>query len=99
MYQYSNSSWGNGNHAKLHYPEIERLIGNAVCDPGFAEVLLRDPHQALASGGYHLRMSQRESQLVLSIQGAGTIREFATRLYQCLQEKPVAAVSIGAFDH
>jgi hypothetical protein len=78
--------------ANQRYPEIERLIGNAVCDPDFAEVLLRDPQQALNHGGYHQRMSHDEAHLVLSVRGAADLREFATRLYQEMQSGQEEAV-------
>ncbi len=87
--------------AHRRYPEIERLIGNAVCDPGFAEVLLRDPQQALKHGGYHLRMTHYEAHLVLSIHDAADLREFAMRLYQEMQNGQGEALkrsSVEAFE-
>jgi hypothetical protein len=102
MYPYVELATRANRTALRHYPEIERLIGNAVCDPSFAEALLCDPQQALHHGGYHLRMSHDEMHLVLAIRGAADLREFATRLYQNMQSEPGEAFqhsSVEVFAH
>lgn len=71
------------------YPELERMISNAVCDEGFAAALLADPSAALARAGYTARLSGDEQHLVGSVRGAQSLAEFAARLHQQLQ--PVSA--------
>jgi hypothetical protein len=60
------------------YPELERLMSNAVCDERFA--LLTDPARALAHAGYSGRLSNDERALVSSVVGARSLAEFAAQL-------------------
>lgn len=69
---------------RVHYPELERLIGRAISDPGFAEELLRDPTGTLQGEGYEARLSEDESVLVRSVRGARSVPEFAALLYERL---------------
>lgn len=63
------------------HPELERLICAAVIDARFAAVLLSDPARALRESGIGAKLSADERTLVLSIDGACDIHDFAGRLY------------------
>lgn len=73
---------------RAYHPEVERLIGNAVCDPHFATALIHDPLCALHGAGYALRLSTDERGAVVSVQGARSITEFAAILYERLCGTP-----------
>lgn len=79
-----------------YYPELERLIGRAISDPNFAEILLRDPTYALQGVGYEGRFSEDESSVVSSVRGARSVAEFAALLYERLHSLPLANARASA---
>lgn len=78
---------------RLSYPELERIISNAVCDEGFAAALLADPVAALSRAGYDSRLSGPEQHLVGSVRGARSLAEFAAQLHQRLNPATGRAIS------
>lgn len=84
-------SYQTERSGRSDYPELERLISNAVCDERFAAALLADPAAALSHGGYATRLSGDERNLVGSVRGAQTLAEFAAQLHKRLH--PIRATS------
>jgi len=69
------------------YPDLERLICAAALNPDLATRLLSDPAAALDLPEYVFRISPAERALILSIQGASDIYEFASRLHEAIQQR------------
>ena len=67
------------------HPELERLICAAVSNQHFASQLIAAPEVALEQSGHGRNLSPAERALVLSIQGAGNIHEFAAQLHARVQ--------------
>jgi hypothetical protein len=67
------------------YPDLERLICAAAINPDLAAVLIADPASALDLPAYDFPLSPAERSLVVSIQHATDIYNFASRLHERIQ--------------
>jgi hypothetical protein len=79
------------------YPELQRLISNAVCDERFAAALIADPAAALSYSGYATRLSGAEQNLLASVRGAQNLAEFAARLHQRLDHGSHAVARVESW--
>ena len=57
--------------------ELERLIGRAVLDPQFREVLFDDPERAIQEGGFDLTEDEIAHLKAIDAQKARTLLEEA----------------------
>lgn len=72
--------------ADRRYPELERLICAAVSNQRFATDLVAAPADALDKSGHGRTLSPAERALVISINGATDIHDFAARLHDRVQQ-------------
>jgi hypothetical protein len=63
------------------HPGLEQLIVIALADSQFATALLADPAAALESTSHPVSLSPLEKKMVVSIQHAADIHDFAAQLY------------------
>ena len=63
------------------HPGLEQLIVIALADSQFARALLANPAAALESTSHSISLSPLEKNLVISIQNAADIHDFAAQLY------------------
>ena len=78
------------------HPELERLICAAICNTSFAALLLNNPESALAQSEVGQRLSPAERTMVLAIDGAANIYDYAGRLHAlAVQDGPPALTPRG----
>jgi hypothetical protein len=78
---------------RRRHPELERLICAAAIDPRFAALLVANPAQALRESELGAKLSADEQAMVLSINNARDIHDFAGRLYDAAYSADADRVS------